>query len=255
MKILIIEDEPQTAEILAEIIQEVNSEATIVGILESIDQSVKFLSNKKNNPDLIFSDIQLADGLSFEIFKQVQIQCPVIFCTAFDQYTLEAFKTNGIEYILKPIKEEDVSNAFAKYNTLKNWLKPDEDIAELIKQSFSAKQKYKTSILVQYKESYIPVEIQNIAVFLVDTEIVYAHTFDHQRYAVHKTMAEIENDLDPAMFYRISRQALLNRKAIKEIQPYFHRKVVVKTALNISEQLIVSRLKVTEFMNWVEQPS
>jgi two-component system response regulator LytT len=253
MNILIIEDEPHTAQILSEIIVQVRPDSIILETLESIEQSVKYLSNDKNLPDLIFSDIQLADGLSFEIFSKVQLKCPIIFCTAFDQYTLQAFKTNGIEYVLKPVKEEDVELAFTKYETLKESLKPDTEIVNLLKNTFQKKENYKSSILVHVKESFIPIEVSKIAFFIVDTEILYIHTFDNKRYPVFKSMSEIEASLDPTIFFRINRQVLLNKKAIKEIQPYFKRKVIVKTDLKIEEQLIVSRLKVTEFMNWIEQ--
>ena len=253
MNILIIEDEPHTAQILSEIIVQVRPDSIILETLESIEQSVKYLSYDKNLPDLIFSDIQLADGLSFEIFSKIQLKCPIIFCTAFDQYTLQAFKTNGIEYVLKPVKEEDVELAFTKYETLKESLKPDTEIINLLKNTFQKKENYKNSILVHVKESFIPIEVSKIAFFIVDTEILYIHTFDNKRYPVFKAMSEIEASLDPTIFFRINRQVLLNKKVIKEVQPYFNRKVIVKTDLKTEEQLIVSRLKVTEFMNWIEQ--
>jgi two-component system response regulator LytT len=253
MNILIIEDEPHTAQILSEIIVQVRPDSIILETLESIEQSVKYLSNENNIPDLIFSDIQLADGLSFEIFSKIQLKCPIIFCTAFDQYTLQAFKTNGIEYVLKPVKEEDVELAFTKYETLKESLKPDTEIINLLKNTFQKKENYKNSILVHVKESFIPIEVSKIAFFIVDTEILYIHTFDNKRYPVFKAMSEIEASLDPTIFFRINRQVLLNKKVIKEVQPYFNRKVIVKTDLKTEEQLIVSRLKVTEFMNWIEQ--
>jgi DNA-binding LytR/AlgR family response regulator len=253
MKVLIIEDEPHTAQTLSEIIVQVRPHSIILEVLESIKQAVKYLSNDKNLPDLIFSDIQLADGLSFEIFSQIQLKCPIIFCTAFDQYTLQAFKTNGIEYILKPVKEEDVELAFTKYETLKESLKPDTEIVNLLKNTFQKKENYKSSILVHVKESFIPIEVSKIAFFIVDTEILYIQTLDNQRYPVFKSMSEVEASLDPSIFFRINRQVLINKKAIKEVQPYFKRKVIIKTDLKIKEQLIVSRLKVTEFMNWIEQ--
>jgi two-component system, LytTR family, response regulator LytT len=253
MKILIIEDEPHNAQILSEIIVQLKPDSIIPGILESIEQAVKYLSNQNNTPDLIFADIQLADGLSFEIFTKIKIKCPVIFCTAYDQYTLQAFKTNGIEYILKPVKEEDIEAAFIKYETLKVSLKPDNEIVNLLKQTFGQKESYKSSILVHYKESFIPVAVNKIALFIVENEILYIQTLDNQRYPVFKTMSEIESSIDPSLFFRINRQVLLNKNAIKEVQPYFNRKVIIKTDVRIKEQLIVSRLKVTEFMNWIEQ--
>jgi DNA-binding LytR/AlgR family response regulator len=253
MKILIIEDEPHNAEVLNEIIVQVKPGAIILEVLESIDQAVKYLSNQNITPDLIFSDIQLADGLSFEIFSKIKVKCPIIFCTAYDQYTLQAFKTNGIEYILKPIKEEDIEAAFIKYETLKESLKPDTNIVTLLKQAFSQKERYKTSILVHYKESFIPIAVNKIAFFAVENEILYIQTFDNQRFPVFKTMSEIEFSVDSSIFFKINRQVLLNKNAIKEVQPYFNRKVIIKTDVKIKEQLIVSRLKVTEFMNWIEQ--
>jgi DNA-binding LytR/AlgR family response regulator len=254
MKILILEDEPHTAKALSEIIVQVRPDSVVPEILESIEQSVKYLSNENNLPELIFADIQLADGLSFEIFSKVQLKCPIIFCTAYDHYTLQAFKTNGIEYILKPVKVEDVELAFTKYETLKESLKPDTEIVNLLKKTFHQKKDYKSSILVHFKESFIPIAVDKIAFLVVDNEIIYIHTFKNQRYPVFKSMIEIESSVDPSLFFRINRQILLNKNAIKEIQPYFERRVVIKTDLKIKEQLIVSRLKVTEFMNWVEQP-
>jgi len=253
MKILIIEDEPHNAQTLCEIIVQLRSDSIILEILESIEQAVKYLTNPNNKPDLIFADIQLADGLSFEIFSRIKIKCPVIFCTAYDQYTMQAFKTNGIEYILKPVKEQDVEAAFIKYETLKESLKPDNEIVNLLKQTFNQNERFKVSILVHYKESFIPVAVNKIAFFVVDNEILYIHTLDNQRYPVFKSMSEIESSVDPSLFFRINRQVLLNRNAIKEVQPYFNRKVIIKTNVKTNEQLIVSRLKVTEFMNWIEQ--
>ncbi|GAB4402905.1 MAG: LytTR family DNA-binding domain-containing protein [Microscillaceae bacterium] len=253
MKILIIEDEPHNAQTLSEIIVQLKPDSIILEILESIEQAVKYLSNQNKAPDLIFADIQLADGLSFDIFAKIKIKCPIIFCTAYDQYTLQAFKTNGIEYILKPVREEDIEAAFIKYETLKESLKPENDIVKLLKQTFFQKESYKTSILANYKESIIPISVNKIAIFVVENEILYIQTFDNQRYPVFKTMSEIESSIDPSLFFRINRQVLLNKNVIKEIQPYFNRKVVIKTDIRTQEALIVSRLKVTEFLSWIEQ--
>jgi two-component system, LytTR family, response regulator LytT len=253
MKILIIEDELQNAQILSELIKQARPDSIILGVLESIVQAEIYLSNDSNKPDLIFADIQLADGLSFELFSRIKILCPIIFCTAYDNYTLQAFKTNGIEYILKPVKDEDVEAAFLKYETLKESLKPDTQSISLLKQAFSQKENFKTSILVHYKDSFIPISIAKIAFFAVENEILYIQTFDNQRYPVFKSMAEIESSVDPSIFFRINRQVLLNKGAIKLVQPYFNRKVIIKTDLSIKEKLIVSRLKVSEFKNWIEQ--
>jgi len=254
MKIVIIEDEPQTASVLKDIIEEVQPGSQVVTILDSIEQSVRYFSSGNPAPDLIFMDIQLADGLSFEIFSRTRITTPVIFCTAYDQYTLQAFRSNGIEYILKPVREEEIRAAFAKVDTLKKALAWENDMMQNLRTLFTEKKYYKNTILVRVRESYIPVEVDSIGLFILENEVVWAWRFDNQRHPVFKTMDEIESSLDPAQFYRINRQTLINRKAIKEIEPYFNRKMVVRTSLNIKYQLIVSRLKVTPFMDWIEQP-
>ncbi len=253
MNILIIEDEPHNAQILSEMIIQVKPNAVVLQKLESIDEALKYFANQHNNPDVIFADIQIADGLSFEIFTKISVKCPIIFCTAYDHYMMQAFKTNGIAYILKPVKEEDLRDAFAKYDTLKESLNPGTEIINLLKQKFSQKQSYKTSILVHFRERFIPVAVDKIACFVVENELLYIQTFDNVRYAVFKSMSEIESSIDPSLFFRINRQVLLHKHAIKEVQPYYNRKVIIITDLKIKEQLIVSRLKVTEFMNWIEQ--
>jgi DNA-binding LytR/AlgR family response regulator len=254
MKILIIEDEPQIAAELTDIIGKIIPEAEFVEILESIEASIKFLSVEKNEPDVILMDIQLADGLSFEIFSLIKINCPVIFCTAYDQYMLEAFKSNGIEYILKPITEDDIRMAFEKLDKLRLSFNSESNMLTMIKNSFSLQKNYLNSILVHHIGNYIPISIENIAFFHLTNEIVYIHCFNNKKYSVYKSMEEIESTLNPNQFYRINRQILLNRHSIKEIQPYVNRKVIVKTDLQSPEELIVSRLKVSSFLKWIEKP-
>jgi DNA-binding LytR/AlgR family response regulator len=254
MKILIIEDEPQIAGELNDLLVKINPEAEIVGMLDSIDSSVKFLSEKRNTPELIFMDIQLADGLSFEIFTRVEINCPVIFCTAYDQYKLQAFKCNGIDYILKPIKECSIRSAFEKIEKLKLSFNSNNDILEIIKNALPQQKSYSSSLLTQNKGKHIPIPVDNIAFFYLSDEIVYAYCFNSKKFPVYKTLEEIESTLNPDNFYRINRQILLNRNSIKEIQPYINRTVIVKTELPHSEQLIVSQFKVSTFLKWIEHP-
>lgn len=251
MNILIVEDEPQTAQMLKSIIFKLRPELIVMAICDSIESTVAFLNS--NRPDLIFMDIQLADGLSFEIFSYVKIVCPVVFCTAYDQYMLDAFKVNGIDYLLKPVKEEDVENAFGKFDTLKTAFADNNDVIERLRKIVDTKKIYKNTLLVQYRDSFIPIQISDIAVFFVDNEILYAYTFDQQKYAVFKTLSEITDEVNPDVFYRISRQALINRQAVKEIQPYFNRKVSIRVPVSLPETLVVSRLKVSDFMQWMEK--
>ncbi|OJU52460.1 MAG: hypothetical protein BGN96_07255 [Bacteroidales bacterium 45-6] len=252
MKILIVEDEPQTARMLQSIVQELRPESLVVGVLDSIESTVEFLSAGKNMPDVIFLDIQLADGLSFEIFKQVEVKTPVIFCTAYDQYALQAFKSNGIDYLLKPVKGEDVKMALDKLEGFRLMMKWDPSLLDLLKQSIQPPKDYRKSLLLPSRENFIPLQVSDVAVFFVSDEVLYAYTFGNQKHAIFRPLSELEEEINPADFFRISRQALVNRKAVVEIQPYFNRKVVVKTHVKLPESLVVSRLKVSEFMRWME---
>ncbi|MFT3738759.1 MAG: LytTR family DNA-binding domain-containing protein [Breznakibacter sp.] len=253
MKILIVEDEAQAALTLGDIIKEANPPAQIVQVTESIAQTVDFLKWPQNRPDLIFMDIQLADGLSFEIFKQTNIQCPVIFCTAYDHYTLEAFRTNGIAYILKPVKEDDIKAAFAKTDMMRQAFTPKANHMDALQSLLTGKKQYKSTILVRFRESYIPVPVQSVAFFFLEDGVVNAYRTDGQYHAVFKPLDELEQWLDPDLFFRVTRQCILNRAAIVEVQPYFNRKMVVKTSVAAPDKITVSRLKVPDFLNWIEQ--
>lgn len=253
MKILIVEDELLTAKVLKSIVISLRPESEIVESLDSIESVVEFLSAKSVVPDLIFLDIQLADGLSFEIFNQVEVKCPVIFCTAFDQYALQAFKANGIDYLLKPVKEEEVEAALEKVERFRQPVSWDASLLDLLKQGAQTEKIFRKSLLVQSRENFIPIQIADIALFVVLDEILYAYTFSNQRHAIFRPLSELEQEINPQDFFRISRQAFVNRQAILEIQPYFNRKVVLKTAIKLPESLVVSRLKVAEFMKWMER--
>lgn len=254
MKILVIEDELQTAEVLKDIILHIRPGAEVVEIIDSIENSVKFLSMPKNQVDLIFMDIHLADGLSFEIFTQVKIDSPVIFCTAYDQYALQAFRANGIEYILKPVSEEDIRKAFEKVDNLRQSLNAEKDILSIVKEAFPVQKNYRGAFLVEQGDSFVPIAIQSVALFALADEKVFAYCFDNRQYTIPKSMEEIELNLNPSQFYRINRQIILNRDAIKGIKHYFNRKIIISATIRTHEQLIVSRLKVSAFLRWIEKP-
>lgn len=254
MKILIIEDELQTAEVLKDIIIHVRADAEIVEIIDSIESSVKFLSIPENKVDLIFMDIHLADGLSFEIFAHVKISCPIVFCTAYDQYALQAFRANGIEYILKPVSDDDIKRAFEKVDNLKQSLSAEKEILSIVKEAFPSQKNYKGAFLVEQGDSFVPIAMESVALFSLTEEKVFASCFDNRQYPIPKSMEEIELALNPSQFYRINRQIILNRDTIKGIKHYFNRKIIISATINVPEQLIVSRLKVSSFLRWIEKP-
>jgi two-component system, LytTR family, response regulator LytT len=250
MNILIIEDEKNTAVLLKEFIEQ-NPAYTVSYICDSIEESVYYLRKNQEKLDLIFMDIQLADGESFEIFEQIEVTIPVVFCTAYDSFTLKAFKNNGIDYILKPIKENDIAQALTKIEQLK--AKFTNNSITILKGLLSQSQPYQTSFLVRFRDKMYPVLVSDIAFAYLNNEVVSLFNFKGEKHIVSKTLDEIENVLSPQQFFRINRQMIINRKSVKEIETYFNRKVVVHLSMDIPEKAIVSRLKVSLFLTWVEK--
>ena len=239
MNILIIEDEPGTARLLREFITAIDEDYKILAVCDSIEGTVAFLTTTTHRVDLLFMDIQLADGNSFDIFRQVTITAPVIFCTAFDTHLLDAFKSNGIDYILKPFHEKDIEQAFNKLLQLRN--------------SVSVPDRLQSSFLVKFREKMYPVAIKDVAVVALESEVVYLYTFNKEKHAVFKTIDEVERVLDPQTFFRINRQMILHRDALYEMEPFFNRRVIVNLKVPTTVRPLVSRLKVGPFLSWVEK--
>ena len=247
MNVLILEDESHTALLLKEVIEQ-DSDFMVVESLESVIETVQYLNKYQQNLDLLFFDIQLADGHSFEVFRHVDVTVPVVFCTAYDEYTLQAIKNNGIDYVLKPFKEEEIHAALQKYKKLVSNLQPKSPIHFQIDKP----KQYQQSFLTQYREKSVVVRAEEVALFYVDLETVYLHTFAGQRYPLFKKLEYIESVCDPGQFFRINRQMLVNRQAVTAFEPYFNRKIVLNLKVKLSTKAIVSRLKVTPFKDWLE---
>lgn len=251
MKIVIIEDEELTASDLAETILKVESKAQVITVLKSVKEAIEFFKRNKSNIDLVFSDIQLGDGLSFEIFNKTQCSFPVIFCTAYDEYALNAFKVNGIDYILKPFSEKTISNALVKFNRLKNTFSKDNLHYEKIFDMFEMqKTQNHSSVLVYYKDKILPVKPENIAMFYIENEITYLLTLDNNKYVINKTLEELGKTTFNN-FFRVNRQFLINRKAIKNPSQYFARKLSVSLIIPFEVTITVSKEKKPEFLNWL----
>jgi two-component system, LytTR family, response regulator LytT len=252
VNILIIEDEPGTARLLKEFITAVDEEYKILAVCDSIEGTVAFLSTTTQRIDLLFMDIQLADGSSFDIFRQVTITAPVIFCTAFDAHLLEAFKSNGIDYILKPFHEKDIEQAFNKLEQLRHSVLPDPASLAHISNS-QPPSRTQSAFLVKFREKMYPVAIKDVAAVALESEVVYLYTFNKEKHAVFKTIDELESALDPQTFFRINRQMILHRDAIHEMEPFFNRRVIITLKVPTTVRPLVSRLKVTPFLSWVEK--
>lgn len=251
MNITIIEDELRTAKSLENILKELRPSAKITGPYQSIEEGVAALSAGPQ-PDLIFMDIQLADGLSFEIFKSVEISCPVVFCTAFDEYSLEAFKRNGVDYVLKPFSKEDIAGAMGKVDDLKNFFqqKAIPDLSELLTKIIQPIEK--TSFLVFKHQKYTTVQTAQIAYFYIRNESTSIMCFDGQEFSLNQSLDQIAGSISQKQFFRINRQFLVNFSAIKEIEHYFLRKLYVKLVIEAPEKLLINKEKSTSFLSWME---
>lgn len=254
MHILIIEDEYRTATDLQETIREILPDAQFSGPLDSVEASVKWFETHPT-PDLAFFDIQLADGLSFDIFEETRVECPVIFCTAFDEHAMRAFQVNSVDYILKPFERESVRRALEKVRNLENFFQKKEDkpdvkllrLLEELKQPAG-----KSSFLVTQRDKMVPIAVAEVAYFYIEHELTFLHTFDNRRFMLNYTLDELEKLLDRRQFYRANRQYLVNAQAIVEVEHYFARKLLLKLSAQSKEQIIVSKAKASEFLQWME---
>jgi len=250
MNVLIVEDESHTAALLQEIIEQ-DPDFIVLEKQESVIDTVEYLSKYQKNIDLLFFDIQLADGKSFEIFKHVDVVKPIVFCTAYDEYTLQAIKNNGIDYVLKPFKEEEIHTALQKYKRLLNNLQPSP--VSPIAFKTEKEKRYQKSFLTQFREKTIIKRVEEVALFSVEHETVYLYTFAGEKLPLFKKLEYIESVCDPMQFFRINRQMLVSRAAILSFEPYFKRKIVLQLKVKLAEFPIVSRLKVSPFKEWLIQ--
>jgi two-component system response regulator LytT len=271
MNIVIIEDEPLTARDLQACIRAAEPAAKIVAVLGSVAEATEFF-RENTLPDLIFSDIQLGDGLSFSIFAAFEQRVPIIFCTAYDAYALDAFKAAGIDYILKPFSARSIADALAKYQRLTgkaatggsvgsgsaggmaagggsgsaaSGVATLTDLAALFGSPASRR-----SVLVYHKEKIVPVNVNDIAFFYLKADAVLLVTFGKQRYAIHKTLEEIEK-IAGAGFYRVNRQCLVNREAIRDVSQDTGRRLLVNLLVPCDENVTVGRAKAAHFLEWL----
>ncbi len=251
MNILIVEDEPRTARLLREFILAYDDSNSVLEICDSVESTVHFLQTTAHRIDLLFMDIRLADGNSFDIFQKVPIHIPVIFCTAYEDHLMEAFKSNGIDYILKPFHEKDIEQAFRKLDQIRQSLLLAPSLPFRIEQALANRSQ--SSFLVKFREKMYPVAVRDIAAVALENEVVYLYTFSKEKHAVFRPIDDIEAALDPQTFFRVNRQMILNRDAILEMEPFFNRRVIVTLKVPTADRPLVSRLKVTPFLEWVEK--
>jgi len=249
MKVIIIEDEKPAAEKLQKAIQQCDHTIQVEAILGSVGASVDWLRDHPL-PGLIFMDIELTDGLSFQVFERCSITCPVIFTTAFDDYWQEAFEYNSIDYLLKPIKQEKLEAALKKYHTLRQYFSTN--LQQLLQWHQTPQQeKYKKRYLVKRGADYITIKMEDIAYFYAAHKLVCMVDKANQKFILDKSLSDLEKEIDPAQFYRANRKFLVNISAIKKIKLYPKSKLLLELVPAINEEIIISQENVSAFKEWM----
>lgn len=246
MRILICEDEAPASKHLARLVREVKPASKIVGITETGEEALNLINQE--NPDLIFMDIELADGPCFETLDKVEITQPIVFTTAYDEYALKAFELNSIDYLVKPINKENIERAFEKLDSLRNKLL--EEPLVIAKELFR-KESYKTRFLVKLGQRLVPITTKDVSYFFVDDKLVWLMTTENRKYIVNYSLSELEDLLDPKHFFRLNRQYIVHHQAIRELEPYFKGQVVAKLHPKTDEQVVISRKQTPLLKEWM----
>ena len=248
MKVLIVEDETAAARNLQSMLASLDPTIAVAGVTESIVDTVEWLGTH-GMPDLVFMDIHIADGESFRIFDLTEVDAPIIFTTAYDSYALEAFKVNSIDYLLKPLKAEDLERAINKWRRLSSGERTDYKARV---DSMAAAQNRKNDIfLVHVKDKIIPLKTRDVSFFYTFDEKVTAHTSDGGRYPIAKTLEALQEQLPEHEFYRANRQFIVARRAVKDISVWFGSRLAVNLDTETPERIIVSKARVPEFKRWM----
>lgn len=247
-RILIIEDETAAARNLEALLREIEPDIRIEAVLESVEDSIRWL-NENEPVDMIFSDIHLADGSAFSIFPQVEITSPLIFTTAYDHYALDAFKVNTLDYLLKPIKKEELLRAIDKLKNLSRM-----EVEQALKRTATVAQEMERKskvFLVRHRDQVVPLDEEQVAFFHTSSERVTAYTFDGRRLPVEGALDTLADELAGDRFFRANRQYIVSRDAIKEITVWFGSRLTVTLCVAAPERLVVSKARVPVFKKWL----
>lgn len=257
MKIAIIEDEPKIAESLKLILMEIDPSISVMKILSSVKSSVEWLRVNQSSCDLLFMDINLTDGLSFEIFNQIESNTPIVFLTAYDQYALDAFKVNGVDYILKPFDKTKIKQSLKKFKSFtqtgSNPLNAEslQHLLEVVaSKTITNKRK---SYLVYHQDKLIPLAVDDISWFYKSNQVTYACTISKKKYVIDDALDKIQNEVSSVNFYRANRQFIVSKNAIENIAIYFNGRLIVNILPKPDEKIIVSKAKATDFKKWLSK--
>lgn len=252
MKVFIVEDEIYAVKRLEKMLLEQRPKADILGFVDSVEDAVDWFSSHRA-PDLIFMDIQLADGQSFEIFNEVKIDSPVVFTTAYDQYTMDAFRVSGIDYLLKPVEKEELKRALEKFEQLRG-LKDNQNQSDVIRRMLESIQKekeYKQRFLVKSGKQFLVARTNEIAWFVAEDGLVFLVLQNGTRKVVDDTISHIEEELDPEQFFRINRKMIVSLESIVKIDSWFNSRLKLTLNPTSKEEVLVSRNRVADFKKWL----
>lgn len=253
MKVLIIEDEALAAEKLQIMLNEIDQVLEVAGITKSVEGSIQWLENNPE-PDLIICDIHLSDSLCFDIFTVLKPKCPIIFATAYDQYAIQAFEVNSIDYLLKPVQKEKLENSLKKFHRLKAKSAVNfsdlSQIANLLNQS---NKDYKSRFLVKVGTKIKSIQVNHISYFFTHDKMTYIVAKDSKKYPIDHTLEEIDNLLDPSQFFRINRKYVIHIEAVNEIHPYFKGRLKLSLNPAMPDDIVISSEKTPAFKAWLDK--
>jgi two-component system, LytTR family, response regulator len=254
MKVIIVEDEVPAAEKLERYLQKYDASIQVAARFDTVSNTVAWLKENQDTIDLIFMDIQLIDGLSFQIFQQVEVRKPVIFTTAFNEFALDAFKVNSIDYLLKPLTFTDLSASLKKLETLRQQLQWNKDQTERVQLAISSlkTKEYKNRFMVKLGEHIRSITADQISLFYADGRDVYLVTTQNRKFIIDYTLESLEDILDPSVFFRLNRTFILNINAIKDVLVYSNSRLKIALQQEFDKEIIVSREKVGEFKEWFD---
>lgn len=258
MKVLIIEDEPFAQQELKRLLAKLNTDVEILDMIDTVEDSVEWLLSNPA-PDLVFLDIQLADGLSFEIFKKIKVEAPVIFTTAFDEYAIQAFRLNSIDYLLKPVRINDLKNAMLKFEGMKKQFASHEQSSlsitpeQLQSLLLLGKAEYRSRFVARVGDQIKHVPVGEVAYFYAEDNVVFMVTTKKDRYIVEYSIEELNSLVDPKNFYRLNRSFLTQIGSINKVYKYMSSRLKIELKPDIDKEVFVSRARVANFMEWMER--
>jgi DNA-binding LytR/AlgR family response regulator len=256
MKVLIVEDERPASENLVEELQAIDDDIDVVAGCNSVDETVRWL-NRNPHPDLILMDIQLSDGLSFNIFKACEVTCPVIFTTAYDKYLTQAFEYSSIDYLLKPISQDKLKNAIKKYKALRNHFVNSHEYASnhpSLPDYLGNHDRKRSRILVRKGVEFQAVRVEDAGYFFTEHKLIFLVDKENRKYMAEKSnLSELEEELDKNIFYRANRKYIINANYIKRFKPLEKSKISVELVLPVNEEIIISQENSANFKKWIAQ--